>query len=499
MGRTPMSTPAQDAQASVRIRENVEETARLDASSRGPVLLGIHLALAWLLVGTVFGDIASLKMHLPDWLAQSPWLTFGRIRPAHLNAMIYGWATSAMFAVSLWMMPRLVRVPLQRPDFAYWGITLTNIGVAVGSVLLLAGYTDGMEWLELDRYYADPLIALGVLLVGLSLWRTLAARKTRHLYVSVWYVAAAFLWFPFIFIVGNLPFYKGVESAAVNWFYAHNALGLWLTAVNLGVIYYLIPKIVGRPIYSYWLSLLGFWGLAFFYALNGMHHLVAGPLPTWMITTSIVASIMMFIPVLAVGVNQHMTMVGRFVALRYSPALIFIVFAAMAYTAVSLQGIMTALVEVQRVTHFTHWTIAHSHVGVYLFVTFTLFGALYYMMPRLAGCEWPSALLIHAHIWLVASGMIIYVVGLSWGGVRQGLALLDPAAPFQESVEVTIPWLWVRSGAAALLSLGHLVFIGHLYWLLSRRVREREIPALYELRPVVISPRVAAAAEDAEA
>jgi cytochrome c oxidase cbb3-type subunit 1 len=493
-----MATPGDQAQAAVRIREDAEETGRLDASSRAPVMLAIHLALAWLVLGTAFGDIASVKMHLPDWLAERAWLTFGRVRPAHLNAMTYGWATSAMLAVSLWMMPRLVRAPLALPRSAAAGILLLNAGVAVGLFLLMTGRSDGLEWLELDRYLADPLIALGVVLVGVSIWGTLARRRVDHLYVSGWYLAAAYLWFPFIFVVANLPWYRGVESAAVNWFYAHNALGLWLTAVNLGVIYYLIPKIVGRPIYSYWLSLLGFWTLAFFYSLNGMHHLVAGPLPTWMITTSITASIMMFIPVLAVGVNQHMTMVGRFVALRYSPALVFIVFAAMAYTAVSLQGIMSALVEVQRVTHFTHWTIAHSHVGVYLFVTFSLFGALYYMMPRLAGREWPSALLIRAHIWLTASGMIIYVVGLSYGGVRQGLALVDPTTPFQASVAAALPWLWVRSGAALLLTAGHLVFLYHFYWLVSRRGREREMPPLYDLRPIVVAPGTGEPARQAE-
>src|SRR5690606_32730209 len=228
------------------------------------------------------------------------------------------------------------------------GILLLNAGVAVGLFLLMTGRSDGLEWLELDRYLADPLIALGLVLVGVSIWGTLARRRVDHLYVSGWYLAAAYLWFPFIFVVANLPWYRGVESAAVNWFYAHNALGLWLTAVNLGVIYYLIPKIVGRPIYSYWLSLLGFWTLAFFYSLNGMHHLVAGPLPTWMITTSITASIMMFIPVLAVGVNQHMTMVRRFVALRYSPPLVFIVFAAMPFTSVAPRGNMTAVLSDKR-------------------------------------------------------------------------------------------------------------------------------------------------------
>src|SRR5690606_29784705 len=287
------------------------------------------------------------------------------------------------------------------PGIALGGIILWNIGVFIGIILLLAGVSDGLEWLELDNRMADPLLVLGAAMVGASIWRTLAARNVDHLYVSIWYVAASYPWIAIIFIAGNLPIYTGSESAAVNWFYGHNSLGLWLTTINLGLIYYLLPKIVGRPIYSYWLSLVGFWGLALFYSLNGMHHLIGGPIPSWMIATSIMASILMVIPVVAVGINQHMTIAGRFGALRYSPALTFLVLAAMSYTAVSLQGTLTALVNVSRVTHFTHWTIAHSHLGLYMFVTLSLFGGIYYILPRLIGREWPSANMIRAHFLLV--------------------------------------------------------------------------------------------------
>lgn len=480
------NTGENEALNGAQIREDVEETARFDASARRPVLLTVYLSLAWLLVGTILGDVTSLKFNLPDWLAQPDWLTFGRVRPAHLNAMVYGWASTAMFGVSLWMMPRLLRTSLQWANLAIAGIIIWNIGVLTGILMLLMGHTDGLEWLEMSRYVADPLLILGGVLVGAAIWRTLMKRQVKHLYVSVWYVSASFVWFPLIFTIANLNIYWGVESAAVNWFYAHNALGLWLTTINLGVIYYLIPKIIGRPIYSYWLSLLGFWALAFFYSLNGMHHLIGGPMPSWMLATSITASIMMFIPVLAVGVNQHMTVVGRFGAMRYSPALTFIVLAAMSYTAVSLQGIMTALVEVNRTTHFTHWTIAHSHVGVYLFVTFTLFGALYYMLPRLVGREWPSMHLIRWHFWLTALGMVIYVVALGIGGVLQGLNLLDPAKPFQAAVEATLPYLWIRSGAALMISLGHLIFMYHVYLLLTRKGPVHVMPPFYEIKPIIV-------------
>lgn len=469
-------------------RAELDLRLRADASSRGPVLLAFGSAITWLLIGSVFGDVTSIKMHLPDWLNQSGWLTFGRLRPSHLNTMVYGWASMAMIGVSLWMMPRLVHTELRLGWLAQVGIGLWNVGLVFGIVSILSGRNDGLEWLEMPRYIADPWLVVGGGLVGISLLTTLAAREVDHLYVSVWYIMASYVWFPVIFIIGNWPTWTGTESAATNWFYAHNALGLWLTAVSLGAAYYFIPKVLGRPIHSYQLSLLGFWTLAFFYSLNGMHHLIGGPVPEWMITTSIVASGLMIIPVLAVAVNHHMTMVGRFGALRYSPTLRFVVLGAIAYTAVSLQGMFTALREVNRVTHFTEWTIAHSHVGLYSFVTFVLFGSIYYIMPRVVLREWPSARLITWHFWLVLGGIALYVIPLTTVGVLQGLAMLDPQVPFRRSVEVTLPGLWARSLAGIILTTGHFVFAWHYVRMVRGRVSARELPPFHEARPILYAP-----------
>ncbi|HEX7049045.1 MAG TPA: cbb3-type cytochrome c oxidase subunit I, partial [Longimicrobiales bacterium] len=471
--------------AEAPLREDAAMRLRTDITGRRPILVCFGTGIAWLLLGSVFGDIASLKLHLPDWLDAWPWLTFGRIRTAHLNAMVYGWASLSMLGVALWILPRLVHRPLRWPRVAEAGAWLWNIGLIIGIGGILAGRTDGLEWLEMDRYLADPWPVVGGGLVGVTLLATLATRQVDYLYVSVWYIVGAFFWFPVIFVVGNWPTFYGVESAAVNWFYAHNALGLWLTSINLGAAYYFIPKVLGRPIYSYQLSLLGFWTLAFFYALNGMHHLIGGPLPTWMITTSIVASGLMVIPVLAVAVNHHMTMVGRFGALRYSPTLRFVVIGAMSYTAVSLQGIFTALREVNRVTHFTQWTIAHSHVGLYAFVTFVLFGSIYYILPRLTRREWPSAALIQWHFWLVLGGIALYVIALTIVGVRQGLVLLDPETPFQRSVEVVLPGLVARSVAGLALTAGHVIFAYHCWRIVRGPAAAPALPPFYRLRPIV--------------
>ena len=465
--------------------ENLDIRLRADASSRQVAIRAFAFAVIWLLIGSVFGLVASLKMHMPDWLVSNAALTFGRVRSAHLNAMAYGWASTAMLGVSVWIIPRLVHTELRVPKAAEAGLYFWNIGMVLGICGILAGYSDGLEWLEMPRYWADPFFVIGGGLVGLSLLSTIAMREVAHLYVSVWYIMAAFIWFPIIFVVGNWPTYTGVESAAVNWFYAHNALGLWLTPVCLAAAYYFIPKILGRPIYSYQLSLLGFWTLGFFYSLNGMHHLIGGPLPTWMITTSIVASGLMIIPVIAVGVNQHMTLNKRFGALRYSPTLRFIVFGAVAYTLVSLQGVFMAFREVNRLTHFTHVTVAHAHLGLYSFVTMIMFGSIYYILPRLLGREWISEKLISWHFWSVAIGQIVYLVPLTVAGMFQGVAMADPASPWEQVVKAMLPGLIGRSIGGTLLTIGHCVFAYHVFLMFRGAKTRQGLPPFHDVAPII--------------
>jgi cytochrome c oxidase cbb3-type subunit 1 len=313
--------------------------------------------------------------------------------------------------------------------------------------------------------------------MGVPLILTMKHRRVKHLYVSVWYLGAALLWFPLLYAVANAPgVHFGVEQATMNWWYGHNVLGLWFTPLGLAAAYYFIPKVLGTPIYSYNLSLLGFWTLAFFYSQVGGHHLIGGPVPTWLITLSIVQSMMMIVPVFAVAVNQHMTVLGHFRALRYSPTLRFIVLGAMMYTLASLQGSIEALRAVNTVTHFTHFTVAHAHLGLYGFFAMVMFGSIYFVMPRVLGREWPHAALISLHFWLVVGGFAVYFVGLSVGGWLQGLAMLDAKQPFMASVAVTLPYLQARSLGGALMTLGHLVFGTHFFLMMFAR-RQQEAGA----------------------
>lgn len=436
--------------------------ARIDEAGKVPVLLMVSVATVALLLGSVFGVMASVKLHLPDWLVTYAPLTFGRVRTMHLNLVAYGWLSVAGIASVLWIVPRIFHTPLRYPRVATFGALVWTIGVVMGIVAIASGKSAGVEWLEIP-WQIGLLFAVGGACLAFPLVMTARHRKSHHIYVSGWYFLGGLLWFPILYVVSNLPgLHAGVQQATVNWWFAHNVLGLWLTPLGVGTAYYLIPKIIGKPIYSYSLSLLGFWGLALFYSQVGMHHLIGAPVPTWIVTLSIVHSVMMFVPVIAVAINQHTTVARNFWAFRQSVALRFVAIGALMYTVSSFQGSIEALRSVNSVTHFTHYTVGHAHLGAYGFVSMVLFGAFYYMLPYLTGREWPWPRLLNLHFWLVVAGFTIYVVALSIGGVIQGLGLLEAGSSFAAITRSTIPYLEARTVGGGLMTLGHFVFAFHI-------------------------------------
>jgi cytochrome c oxidase cbb3-type subunit I len=432
-----------------------------DRSSAFPVFMFAAFACFWLLLGSTAGLVSSIKLHAPDWLVQQGWLTFGRIRTVHLTAVLYGWITNAALGLILWLLPRLLRTELRGAVWTLLGGALINTGIAAGIGAIAAGWSDGMEYLEIP-WQIGIFLAAGLVMIILPVLYTLVNRRAEHLYVSVWYLVAALLWVTLLFVVAKLPgVHTGVQQATTNWWYGHNVLGLWFTPVSVGAIYYFLPKIIGRPVRSYNLSILGFWTLAFFYGQVGGHHLIGGPVPGWLVTLSIVQSLMMVIPVIAFTINMAGTLQGRMHLARWSPTLRFMMFGGLVYLASSLQGSMEALRSVNAVTHFTHYTVGHAHLGAYGFVSMVLFGAIYFMLPRVLNWEWPYPRLITLHFWLAATGITIYFVALTIGGWLQGLAMLDAARSFMESVTLTLPYLQWRSVGGALMLASHLVFVGH--------------------------------------
>lgn len=471
------------------VNENlvVERVFEIDQSCRQVVLLWYASAVFWLLAGSLLALIASVKMHSPGFLAGAEWLTFGRVRPAHLNTMIYGWASMSGIGTTLWLLARLTKQRLVWREALYLVAIYWNALVAIGTIAILTGHSTSVEWLEFPWWSSIP-IAVGFFVINIVTFKMLATRKVDHLYISLWYLFGATIWFPFLYLGGTLLIHfrlaEGMSMMTANWWFAHNVLGLWLTPIGLASAYYLIPKVIGRPVHSYYLSILGFWTLAIFYNWAGTHHLIGGPVPAWVVTVGVVGSMMMFVPVITVAINHHMTMIGHFRKLAISPTLRFTVFGAMSYTMVSIQGSLTALRTVNETTHFTHYTIAHSHLGVYSFYTMIAFGAMYYVMPRLVEREWISSKLIVTHFWCVAIGMAMYWIGLSWGGIEQGLMMNDPDIPFLDIVKRMVPYLYSRSIAGTLMTIGHVAF-AILVWKMLRREGEWLTgPTLFRKTPV---------------
>jgi len=453
----------------------------IDASCRVPVLFFFVSGLLWLLAGTAFALVASIKLHTPSFLAGQEWLTFGNVRTVHLNTVVYGFASQTAVGVAIWLMCRLCRVPLIAPGIVTLANIFYNIGLSVGVVGILAGDSTGIEWLEMPRY-ATPILFVSYALIAVWTLITFRLRAERQLYVSQWYLLAAVLWYPWLYGTAQMMLLvepvRGVVQAAINWWFVHNLIGLWFTPIGLAAVYYFIPKIIGRPIRSYYLGILGFWSLALFSNWGGLHHLVGGPLPAWMITVSIVASVMMLIPLLAVAVNHHSTMVGHFGKLRHSPTLRFIVFGAVSYTLSGLQGVLSALRSFSEVAHFTHHTVAHAHLGMYAFFTMVMFGSIYYILPRITQREWPSNRLVSLHFWGVALGIVLYVVPLSLAGFQQGRLMNDATVKFLDVVKFTLPWLQLRTVAGLLLALGQVGFVVNFVWLLARMFAPYRKPVL---------------------
>ncbi|MDX2225950.1 MAG: cbb3-type cytochrome c oxidase subunit I [Verrucomicrobiae bacterium] len=454
------------------------ERAAIDASTRIPVLVFYASAVFWLLFGSLMGLLSSLKMHHPTTglLADFAMLTFGRVRPAHLNAVAYGWAATAGLGTAIWLMARLCGTRLVNPILPLIAGVFWNAGVALGIYGVLAGDSRSVEWLEFPNY-ASPCLFISYALLGIWGVMMILQRKPGHIYVSQWYIFAALFWFPWLYgtaqIMINFVPAQGTIQAAVNWWYGHNALGLFFTPIGLATAYYFIPKIIGRPVHSYYLSVIGFWSLAFFYSWNGMHHLIGGPVPLWMQTASVVASCMMLIPVGVTAINHHTTMRGHFHLLKSSPSLRFVVFGAIMYTATSLQGILEAVPWFNKLVHFTHYTVGHAHLGLYSFFTMMMFGAMYYIIPRLVEWEWPSARMISAHFWLTAVGSLLMFLTLTVGGFLQALALNDDKVTFMAIVDMVNPFLQFRSLAGLMMFAGHIIF-GTLFVMMLLKFGEKQ-------------------------
>src|SRR5688572_8665480 len=327
--------------------DNRLPAAEIDASLRWPLLLLFTSGVLWLVFGTVLSLIASIKLHGPNFLAECPWLTLGRVRPAAMNSVLYGFASQVGMGVMLWMLSRLggVKFAFQWPLIVAW--KLWNLGVTVGVIAILAGASTGFEWLEMPKAAAGMLF-VAYAVVGIAAIATFTARRERELFPSQWYLLAAIFWFPWIYSAANYLLLvdpvRGTFQAVVNGWYTGNFAGLWLTPLGLAGIYYFLPRLTGQPLYSREVAAFGFWTLAFFASFAGLTGLIGGPVPRWMPAVSTAANVCLLVAVISNGLNWRLTCRpcctgSNNDAWKKEPILSFVLFGGFCYL---LHGILTA-------------------------------------------------------------------------------------------------------------------------------------------------------------
>ncbi len=459
--------------------------SEIDASIRFPALFFVVSAIVWLVIGTALTLITALQSHEPSFMAGCEFVTYGRLYPAATNAMLFGWGCNVIFAVGLWLIARLSLAPIRNGGLLIVAGIFWNVGLKVGLLGILAGDLTSAEFLELPGY-ATPLLLIAYSLIGA--WGVLAfrSRQGQGVYVSQWYILGALFWFPWIYMIAQFmviwfPARGVVQAITSNWF-ASSFQNLWLTPMALATAYYVIPKVLGRPIHSYALALLGFVSLALLGSWTGLVNLIGGPVPIWMSSVSIVASVMMVVPVITVALNLYLSVKGSRADVWRSPALRFVMFGVLSYFFASMIGSVMAFRSVNEITHFTTFATGQTQHLVYAFFTMVMFGGVYFMLPRLTKREWPSATLIYLHFWGSAFGITISVVALLVGGWLAGNQMNDASVPFLDVAQSMVPWLKIRSIGVVCLAVGHIAFALNFFWMLfsTATTRAKEGPTLLQ-------------------
>ena len=434
------------------------------------------MAVVWGIVGMLVGVIAAAELAFPALNMGIPYISFGRIRPLHTNAVIFAFGGCVLFATMYYSVQRTLRARLFSTflsNLTFWGWQLI---IVLAALTLPMGMTTGKEYAELE-WPIDILITVVWVALAINFFGTVWKRREKHIYVANWFFMAMIITIAVLHIFNSMEVpvslgksysaYAGVQDAMVQWWYGHNAVGFYLTAGFLGIMYYFLPKQVGLPVYSYKLSILHFWTLIFLYIWAGPHHLLYTALPDWTQTLGMSFSIMLIAPSWGGMVNGLMTLRGAWNRLRTDPILKFMVVAISFYGMSTFEGPMMAVRSVNSLSHYTDWTIGHVHSGALGWVAMISIGALYYMIPRVFGKkEMYSTKLINTHFWMATIGVVAYVVAMWISGVMQGLMwrAVNPDGSltytFVESVAAMHPYYVIRL-IGGLIYLSGMLLMGY--------------------------------------
>ena len=437
----------------------------IDSALSKLVLWFIGTSAFWLLFGTTVGEYLGIKFIAPD-ADQLSWLSFGRLRPVHTNAVFWGWGSLGMLGLGYYVVPRVSNVPLKSLKMGWYSLYLINVSVIIGSICLMAGINNGGgEY----REYIWPvmlLFGLGLIITLINFLQTIARRTTREIYISNWYIVTSIIFAIVIAIVAYVPLWQdGLGETIIQGYYMHQGVGMWFMLFTLGVVYYFLPQQLNKPIYSYSLGILAFWAQILFYTVIGTHHFVFSSIPWWLQTTAIVGSVGMVIPVAAGTANFLLTFKGAWYKIPSSYTLPFFLTGIIFYFTGSLQGTAEAFRSTNLIWHFTDFTVAHSHLTMYGIITFFLWAGIYAVVPRLTGKEAPQ-ITVGAHFWLALIGLLFYTIPLMYGSTLKGLMWME-GKPFIDSVVLMAPyWLW-RAIGGSLMWLSHLFFAYNLYRMLA--------------------------------
>lgn len=399
----------------------------------------------------------------------------GRVRMVHTQSVAYAWLANAFFGVIYYMIPKLTDRRILSEKLGWFVFYAYNFLIFATVALILGGHAQGLEWAETPKIL-DPLIAVVVVLyvanVVTAVWRA----RSKPFYVSVWYVLAALIWTPLVYLMGNfLPEYvfAGTSGAAISSMYIHDLVGLFVTPIGTAMIYYLMPVLLKRPLFSHALSLIGFWGLAFFYPLNSTHHYLYSPIPMWSQYAGIVASVGIHVVVYTVVFNVVATMAQDWKKAMTDIPLRFLFVGTICYLITCVQCAVQVTLSVQKIIHFTDWVVGHSHFVLFGVFSFWSFAWIYYLLPRLLKTPMYSQSLMNWHFWLSTGGIFLMQFDLLTAGLVQGMMWAN-LSPFIDSVAASIPFWWVRMFSGMMIFVGESVFLINVYmtWRLSRGVRE---------------------------
>jgi len=437
-------------------------------------------ALLWFPIFTTFGLIMAIKFFVPTFLVDSAFDTFGRIRPAHVNGLLFGFLSSALIGAAYYILPRLTKASIFKPNIGKLGAVMWNVGVLAGVLLIIAGDTQAREYAEMP-WIIDVAVMLVLILLGINFLGTIIKRKEPKLYVSLWFFAGIVLWFPTVYFIGNVMWnppsgaLPGLSDAIFNWFYGHNVLGLWFTPFGLAIWYYFIPKLSKKALYSVTLSLISFFALAFFYTGVGGHHLLQSSIPEWLKTIAVATSGLMMISVLTFATNIGMTLRGAWHNVFSNVPLRFIVFGFICYIFVSIQGTFQALRDMNLYLHYSQWPVMHSHLALYGAFAITIMGFMFYLIPKITDKPLWNKKLMDVTWWVTLLGFTIFMAGMMLAGLVANASWFT-SMTIAQALPTLTPYFIVRAiGGGIVVISAYLFAINIAMTIISKKKMQPEV------------------------